>query len=243
MRVILLIRKRTLCVSLLLCCFCAAVALAGWQPGFTAVMAEQGSGYTVIIDPGHGGEDGGAVSPDGVEEGTVNLAVSLRLEGLLRFAGVPVEMTRRTDEMVCDQGLSTLRQRKVSDIHNRVDMVNAVPNAVLLSIHQNSLPSSPETHGAQAFWNRGDGAEQLAAVLQTELNSTINTHRAKELRVIDPGIYLMNHVTAPAVLVECGFLSNREETVRLQQEAYQMTLAAVIAAGYLRWAAGGEQEI
>ena len=122
----------------------------------------------VIIDPGHGGEDGGAVSAGGIQESQINLAVSLRLEQLFRLLGVPAEMTRRTDVMVCGDGCSTLRQRKVSDLQNRVKLVNETPNAILLSIHQNSLPSSPETHGAQVFWNAQPGAESLAQELQTD---------------------------------------------------------------------------
>lgn len=203
---------------------------------------ENGEARVVIIDPGHGGEDGGAVADDGTEESGINLAVSLRLEGIFRFLGVPTEMTRREDVMVCDSGLATLRQRKVSDIHNRAALVNQTPGAVLLSIHQNSLPSSPVTHGAQVFWNRQEGAEALARTLQAGLNSVVNTHRAKEPKQIPDSIYLMNHVDAPAVLVECGFLSNREEAARLQQEDYQKTLATVIAAGYLRWMAGEDRK-
>ena len=244
MAVILVFRKRALLFAWALACIgCfAAILLTGSHRQAVPVSgAGQGSApRVVVIDPGHGGQDGGAVAEDGTAESAINLAVSLRLEGLLRFAGVSTDMTRRTDEMVCDANLATMRQRKVSDIHNRVQLVNDCPGAVLLSIHQNSLPSSPETHGAQAFWNREAGAEELAGMLQAELNSAVNTHRAKEPRKIPETIYLMNHVTAPAVLVECGFLSNQEETACLKQAEYQMKLAAVIAAGYLQWAAGAE---
>ena len=246
MSVILLIRKRTLLSAwLLICLGClSAVFWSGSRQASVPVLsAEQESGpalQAVVIDPGHGGQDGGAVAPDGTEERGINLAISLRLEQLLRFAGVPTEMTRREDCMVCDPGLDTMRQRKVSDIRNRTALVNGIPNAVLLSIHQNSLPSSPATHGAQAFRNRQDGAETLAQLLQCNLNAVVNTHRAKEAKLIPESIYLMNHVTVPAVLVECGFLSNAEETLRLRQADYQMTLAVTIAAGYLQWAAGEE---
>ena len=137
--------------------------------------------------------------------------------------------------MVCDPGLETMRQRKVSDLHNRASFVNGVPNAVLLSIHQNSLPSSPVTHGAQTFWNRQEGAEALARTLQAGLNPVVNTHRAKEPKQIPDSIYLMNHVDAPAVLVECGFLSNPEETVLLQRPDYQLHIAAAIAAGFCQY--------
>ena len=239
---ILLIRKRVwLPVWLILCTGCAAaVFLAGFHPRTVpALAAGQGKApaRTVVIDPGHGGEDGGAVAADGGEESGINLAVSLRLEQLLRFAGISTEMTRRTDGSVCDPGLSTVRQRKASDLHNRTAFVNSIPDAVLLSIHQNSLPSSPVTHGAQVFWNRQAGAEALAQQIQAHLNGAVNTHRAKEARAIPETIYLMNHVNAPAVLAECGFLSNPEEAARLRQGAYQTTLAVTIAAGYLQWAA------
>ena len=243
---ILLIRKRTLLYTWLAVCMIglSAIFLAGSRRAFTptGAMGQGSSAQTVVIDPGHGGQDGGAVAPDGTEESEINLAISQRLEHLLRFAGVPTEMTRREDCMVCDPGLDTMRQRKVSDIRNRTALVNGIPNAVLLSIHQNSLPSSPATHGAQAFRNRQEGAEALARTLQAGLNPVVNTHRAKEPKQIPDSIYLMNHVDAPAVLVECGFLSNREEAARLQQEDYQKTLAAVIAAGYLRWMAGEDRK-
>ena len=155
---ILLIQKRTLLYTWLAVCIMglSAIFLAGSRRAFTptGAMGQGSSAQTVVIDPGHGGQDGGAVAGDGTEESRINLAISLQLEQLLRFAGVRTELTRREDVMVCDPGLETMRQRKVSDLHNRASFVNGIPNAVLLSIHQNSLPSSPVTHGAQTFWNR-----------------------------------------------------------------------------------------
>ena len=242
MAVILVFRKRTLLFAWALACIgCFAAILLTGSHRQTVPVSGAGQGNAprmVVIDPGHGGQDGGAVAADGTAESEINLAVSLRLEGLLRFAGVPTEMTRREDVMVCDPGLATMRQRKVSDIHNRVELVNGIPGAVLLSIHQNSLPSSPVTHGAQAFRNREPEAETLAQTMQDTLNTVVNTHRAKKPKQISESIYLMNHVTVPAVLVECGFLSNEEETARLRQGEYQTKLAVAIAAGYLQWAAG-----
>ena len=112
-------------------------------------------------------------------------------------------------------------------------------NAILLSIHQNSLPSSPVTHGAQVFWNRQEGAEALASSIQDTLNTAVNAGNGKHPRQIPDSIYLMKHITAPGVLVECGFLSNGPETERLQSPAYQLRLAAAITAGYLN---AGEME-
>ena len=196
-------------------------------------IANRRSFNTVVIDPGHGGEDGGAVSPGGVAEGQINLAVSLRVSDLLRFAGERTRLTRSEDVTICDEGLDTMRQRKSSDLKNRVKLVEATENAVLLSIHQNSLPSSPVTHGAQVFWNRREGAEVLAESIQNALNANVNAGNEKRPRQIPDSIYLMKNITAPGVLVECGFLSNPPETERLQDPAYQLRLAAAITAGYL----------
>ena len=241
--VIVLIHKRFLLGSLLVfCCVTglAAVLYAGLRPACVPAFAAQGAdAVTVVIDPGHGGEDGGAVSPDGVMESQINLAVSHRLSDLLRFAGQRTLLIRTEDVSVHTEG-DTMRARKVSDIHHRVEIVNATEGAVLLSIHQNSLPSSRVTHGAQVFWNTGECADVLAGVVQDALNTAINTGNEKLPRKIPATIYLMNHVTVPAILVECGFLSNSTETARLQEPSYQLKLAAAIATGYLRCLAGEE---
>ena len=243
---IILIRKRHVAYVVLLCCFVAGLSAVLWHgnAAFTAAFApgEEGASPVVVVDAGHGGEDGGAVAADGTVESGLNLAIARRVRDLLTFAGVPTTVTREGDAAIYDPGSATLREKKVSDLHNRVALVNELPGAVLLSIHQNSLPSSPVTHGAQTFWNRQEGAEALARTLQAGLNPAVNTHRAKEPKQIPDSIYLMNHVDAPAVLVECGFLSNREEAARLQQEDYHKTLATVIAAGSLRWMAGEDRK-
>ncbi len=232
---VILLRKRDLLLSGLFCCFCLSLAAILWQGGAVPVF-QAGAGappVTVVIDPGHGGEDGGAVSPGGVGESQINLAVSLRVNSLLRFAGQRTRLTRSEDVTICDQGLETLRQRKSSDLKNRVRLVEETENAVLLSIHQNSLPSSPVTHGAQVFWNRQEGAEALAEQVQEALNLGINAGNEKHPRQIPDSIYLMKQISSPGILVECGFLSNGPETERLQDPAYQLRLAAAIAAGYL----------
>ena len=149
-------------------------------------------------------------------------------------------MTRSEDLSICDPGLATIRERKSSDLKNRVELVNQKENAVLLSIHQNSLPSSPVTHGAQAFWNARSGAEALAQGIQDTLNAWINTERPKEPKEIPSSIYLMKNVQSPGVLVECGFLSHTEETALLQEPSHQIKLAAAVTAGCLRTLAGEE---
>ena len=242
----ILIRKRTLilfgCAFFCLNTILSLVWLNNAQtidfPVFSANTED--SETLIIIDPGHGGEDGGAVSTDGtICESHLNLAVAQRVNDLFRLFGQPTLMTRTEDISIHTEG-NTVKARKASDIRNRVVLVNTAETAVLLSIHQNSLPSSPNTHGAQAFWNRENGAEALAGQIQDTLNTVINPERPKNSRRIPETIYLMNHVQAPAVLIECGFLSNREETLRLQESSYQTKLAAAITSGYLRCVSGEE---
>ncbi len=231
---VILLRKRDLVLSCLFCCFFLGLAAVLWRgSAVPAFHVRDEVPVTVVIDPGHGGEDGGAVSPGGVAESQINLAVSLRVSDLLRFTGLRTRLTRMEDVTICDQGLDTMRQRKTSDLKNRVKLVEETENAILLSIHQNSLPSSPVTHGAQVFWNRQEGAEALAESIQDALNTAVNAGNGKHPRQIPDSIYLMKHITAPGILVECGFLSNTQETERLQDPAYQLRLAAAVTAGYL----------
>ena len=175
------------------------------------------------------------MAADGTVESGLNLAIALRVRDLLAFAGVDTVMTRSDDAAIYDEGSATLREKKVSDLKNRAELVNATENAVLLSIHQNSLPSSPATHGAQVFFNGAEGAAPLAGSVQDALNLAVNTEKAKQPTAIGASVYLMKHITAPGVLVECGFLTNENEAAQLKSEAYQLRLAAAITAGLLTW--------
>lgn len=230
----LVISKRFLWAAGLLVCGIAALGTVFWQ-GFAREVpvfsAEDGVPVTVVVDPGHGGEDGGASAADGTLESDLNLAVALRLNDLLRFAGQRTVMTRDTEAAIFTEG-DTIRARKVSDTRNRVEIVNGAENGVLVSIHQNSLPSSPATHGAYVFHNGIGEAQALAESVQSALNAAVNESE-KQVKTISPTVYLMNHVTAPGVLVECGFLTNPSEAARLKTPEYQLRLAAVIAAGLL----------
>lgn len=199
--------------------------------GDTALSAK----HTIFLDAGHGGEDGGAVSDDGVAESALNLSITCKAAELLCFLGQDAQLTRPGESAIYDAGCTTLREKKVSDIHNRVDMVNSAENAVLISIHQNKLPGQPQVHGAQVFYNTAAPAQELANTVQAALNGAINTDNAKQCKPIGQDIYLMAHVTHPAILVECGFLSSPTETALLQTPDYQLTVALSIVCGYLQY--------
>ena len=234
---IILLRKRHLAYALLLLCFLAGLTAVLWHgsAAFTAAFrpGAMAAEFTVVVDAGHGGEDGGAVAADGTVESGVNLSVARRVRDLLTFAGVDTAVTRAGEDAIYDPGSETLREKKVSDLHNRAELVNGIPGAILLSIHQNSLPSSPSTRGAQAFWNGQEGAEALAKSVQAALNASVNAGHEKQATAVPSSVYLMKSIEAPGVLVECGFLSNPEETELLKDPDYQTRLAAAIAAGVL----------
>ncbi len=179
----------------------------------------------VIIDAGHGGEDGGAISVTGIRESGLNLEISHRLNDFLNFLGIRTQMIRKTDISVYTEG-DTIAQKKVSDIRQRVHIVETTPNALLLSIHQNNF-SEEKYRGAQVFYAATDGSPELAEKLQSSLAAHVdpNNHRAcKQAQ----DIYLMKHVSCTAVLIECGFLSNYAEEQLLQDAQYQKKLAAAI---------------
>lgn len=207
------------------------------SPPFLSVFSPGMDGVerVVIIDAGHGGEDGGALAADGTEESSINLSIAQKLGDLLPFLGVETVLTRTEDISLHDEGCETLREKKVSDLKNRVGLVNAEKNAVLVSIHQNSLPTDPRVRGAQAFYAKTQGSDTLAKAVQSALNEAINGQRPKSERAIYSGVYLMENAARTAVLVECGFLSNAEESKLLTTENHQKALALAIAAGYLSW--------
>lgn len=186
--------------------------------------------HTVVIDPGHGGEDGGAISVTGLHESQLNLEISLRLNDLLHFFGIRTRMIRQSDVSVYTEG-ETVAQKKVSDIHQRVRLANETPNALLLSIHQNHFSQS-QYRGAQVFY--AAGSDKWAELVQSSIATHLDTKNHRQCKAASD-IYLLEHVNCPAILVECGFLSNSAEELLLRDSSYQKKLAAAIAGGVLAY--------
>ena len=186
----------------------------------------------LILDAGHGGEDGGAVSVTGVPESRVNLEIVQKLRDTLALYGVDPMVLREEDVSLHDPEASTLREKKRSDLKNRVRAVEAVEGGTLLSIHQNSYPGS-QYRGAQVFYAPTGGSRELAELLQTALREELQPDNDRQAKPIPESVYLMNHVSCPAVLVECGFLTNPEEEALLRDGGYQRQLAAVLAGAWL----------
>lgn len=231
----LILKRKTLekiiAVGALTIALCAVTSVP-----FQSVFSPLGGAAerTVVIDAGHGGEDGGAVAADGTVESGINLSVAKRLSALLQFLGCEVKMTRSGDVSLHSPDAQTLRQKKTSDLKNRVEFINTQEDAVLISVHQNSLPSDRSVRGAQSFYAKTGGSDALAEYVQSALNIAVND-REKSKKAIHSGVYLMENVDCTAVLVECGFLSNDTESRLLTTAEHQLKLALTIAGGYLAW--------
>lgn len=220
----------------------ALVGAIGFNGGVLSVSAPdsftfaENSDRVIIIDPGHGGFDGGAVGVNGTVEKDINLAISLKLRDMLTDAGFSVVMTRDTDRALNDSDDTTIRRRKISDMRNRLNLTKLYPGSVLISIHQNKLAGSSGVHGAQIFYspNRPDSRE-LADFIQTEFNTGIQPEKPREIVKTGKNLYLFYHAQNIAVLCECGFLSHPEEEAMLGTDDYQYKVAYCVYSGLLKW--------
>jgi len=182
------------------------------------------SGKTIVIDAGHGKPDEGAESSRGITEAETNLKIALKLQNLLEQSGSSVVLTRSDENAIYDIDSKTLRQKKISDIHNRVKIGNESSADIFVSIHLNKIPQQ-QYDGWQTFYNvkNADG-QKLAVSIQNNLNDAIQRENNRVAKSID-NIYIVKHVEIPIAIVECGFLSNPEEEKLLLEDEYQNKLA------------------
>jgi len=185
----------------------------------------------ILIDPGHGGFDGGAVASDGTVEKDINLAISLPLADILRVLGYNVDITRDSDAALDEQGITTIRGRKVSDMRNRLEQYNQ--SRMVISIHQNHFTQA-QYYGTQVIYG-GSTAEStiLAESIRQTVGSLLEQPRLRELKKGSRDVFLLHNADVPVVLVECGFLSNSAERERLKNVEYQHQMAFSIACGII----------
>lgn len=189
----------------------------------------------VIIDAGHGGEDGGTSSEKGVLEKDINLSVSKYLAQILECFGYNTIMTRESDEQIGDITLPSIRQRKISDIRARLSLTQSYPDALFVSIHQNHY-SSAKYWGAQVFYSPNSNfSKQLADAVQGSLVNMLQHDNKRMTKEVGSNIYLLYNCKNTAIMVECGFLSNTEEAERLNNIDYQQQLAFSVACGIINY--------
>lgn len=185
----------------------------------------------IVIDAGHGGEDGGTQSASGILEKDINLSISKKLNNILIKDGFHTVMTREDDRLIYDENLSTMRSKKSSDIHNRLSIMKRYPDCIFISIHQNYFTESKYS-GAQVFY-RPDHNESrsLAQNIQESIVSSVQKENTRQIKSCTSSVYLIYNAPVTAVMVECGFLSNTQEAEKLSDEKYQNDIAYAISEG------------
>lgn len=191
---------------------------------------------TVVLDAGHGGSDGGAVSCTGARECEINLAITQRLDDLLHLLGCPTLQLRQGDTDLASADAASISEKKVTDLKNRVARINQQADGVLVSIHQNQFSQS-QYRGAQVFYAPNTESRAFAALMQQNLRAGLDPANKRECKP-GSGIFLLEKIECPGILVECGFLSNPDEEALLRSKDYQKRLAAVLAGSITAFLAG-----
>ena len=181
----------------------------------------------IVIDAGHGGEDCGAIGANGVYEKDLNLQMAFRLASLFRAAGYPVVLTRTEDKLLYTEEQNIRGQRKFYDLKNRLDIAQSCENAVFISIHMNSFPSS-RYWGTQIWYGKAESSQTLAQAVQSEVVRVLQPESRRQVKEATDDLYLAFRCDHPTLLVECGFLSNEAECAKLMTEEYQKELSFVI---------------
>lgn len=189
----------------------------------------------IIIDAGHGGMDGGAVGYDEIVEKNINLSIAMKLKDLLVLSGFDVVMVREQDEAIFDKGVEGVKNQKTSDMYNRLKIIKDNPDAIFVSIHQNKFPESKYS-GAQMFYSpNSPHSETLAQIMQTRFKTMLQPENNREIKRADSDLFLLYQATIPAMIIECGFLSNPEEALKLSSDQYQNDMTYTILTGLLEF--------
>ena len=193
-------------------------------------VLNQNSRSTLVLDAGHGGIDGGAISDSGLKESDINLQIALKTEALVRFLGIDTVMTRETDTDNSDNKAYSEHDNLVQ----RAKLANSTENAVLISIHQNKFPSAVVS-GAEVMYSDNDDSKALGLITQDNLVTLLDSSNRRVARPAPKELLLTSSVECPTILVECGFMSNPQEVQKLASNDYQLKLAAILAGSYIQF--------
>lgn len=233
-------RKR---ISLILICFLLGIFVYSYQgmkmstndrKATEETASTPVSGKVIVLDAGHGTPDEGAQSSSGTTEAETNLKIALKVQNLLEQSGCTVILTRSDEKAIYDLDKTTLKEKKISDIRNRVKIGNSSSADIFVSIHLNKIPQQ-QYWGWQCFYNsKNENSMKLAKILQSSLNESIQKDNNRVAMKLDT-VYIMKHVEIPISIVECGFLSNPEEEKQLLDDEYQNKLAWGIYTGIIEY--------
>jgi N-acetylmuramoyl-L-alanine amidase len=217
--------------ALVLCAIVVYIAVRTMSPVLQTAGESINTTPVLVFDAGHGGLDGGCSTPDGDVEKEINLNIVHVLDDLARLYGYETVLTRETDKSIYDKGVTGIRNQKISDMDNRLEIFNTYDNAVCVSVHQNIF-TDPKYNGAQMFYSdSNDNNEVLAQIMQDKFSSTIQPYNEREIKLCGDELFLCYNCKNPTLMIECGFLSNPDEAAKLTDENYQREVAYVIFSG------------
>jgi len=207
-------------------------------PSSQGIFTESPTLPTVIIDAGHGGEDGGAVGVNGCLEKDINLSIAKELKSSLESLGVECVLTREDDRLLYDRNVNYEGRKKRLDMLERLRIATSYENAVFVSIHQNSF-SQEKYSGLQIYYSEvNEGSRLLADTVSTAVKRTLQADNDRGSKPSDGNIYLLDRLSCPAVLIECGFLSNHAECDLLCTKEYQVALCETMAKAIFSFLSG-----
>lgn len=241
-----ILKKRLAFVAIFVCISIGVYGIIGVvnQPAESVqTNATPITNKTIIIDAGHGKPDEGATGFNGTSEQALNLALALKLQKLVEQSGAKVLLTRSDENGIYATDSKSIRSKKVSDTKNRVEIGNTSQADVFVSIHLNKYPASTSYSGWQAFYQKqNEKSKVLANSIQNNITKNIETPNNREVMSIS-NIYIMDKVTIPTVIIECGFLSNPEETQKLKEDSYQNQLVWGIYLGLQEYFNNGGENV
>lgn len=207
-------------------CVVASSLVGSGETQSASVEADQKK--AIVIDPGHGGEDGGTVGVNGVLEKDLNLMISDTLCDILRFSGYEVTPTRTEDILLYDRNVDFEGRKKVLDLAARLNIAKNVMPDLFVGIHMNSFPQEKYSGLTVYYSPNHKDSYGAASVLRDNVIELLQPENDRDLKAAGSNIYLLDRMECPGILIECGFLSNNEECEKLSDEGYRQTLSFVI---------------
>ncbi len=203
--------------------------------GNVNTVMDDHSQLTVIIDAGHGGEDGGAIGVNGCFEKDINLSIAQKLREQLTSMGIKSVLTRNEDILLYDRNAEYQGHKKMLDMIARKKIVEGYPNAIFISIHQNKYPVA-KYNGFQIYYSQNNSnSKHLSDKIENTVRSLLQVQNNRHSKPSGGNIYMLDKINCPAVLLECGFLSNPEECELLSSESYQKELSLVICSALIEY--------
>ena len=229
------INKKSLKLTLsMIGCFVLLAVCARITERALPTAAEAVERPIIVLDPGHGGLDSGAVGGNGTLEKDVNLSIVRILRDMLELSGFDVVLTRSEDISIYDAGVAGIRNQKLSDMDNRLEIVQSYPDSIFLCIHQNNY-TDPKYFGGQMFYNNNNPNNRTLAQIMQNKFAELQPGNDREIKLSGDELFLLKSNPNPSLMIECGFLSNPDEEARLSTWEYQQQVAFSIYGGLMEY--------